>query len=284
MKNLSYILIEQPASFGSFEHFADALRRIKDLGYHGVEFNLVRPSGFDVDALAQLTDSIELPVVSFLTGANYFGEGLCLSSPREDVRQCAVERLREYTETAARLGAVLVIGQMQGFRSDEPDREVGEARIEDAMKRVVETAERFGTTIAFEPVNHLQAGFHNSLGDVMALAARIGSTRFKPMLDTFHINIEETSITEPIYRLGRELGHFHLCETNGDVPGSGRLDFKTVLDALDDIGYAGYASVKVYRRSWAVGAESAMQFFERNRVWTERNDGAIGSPTTRDRT
>ena len=211
-----------------------------------------------MEALLKLTSAIDFPVVSFLTGANYFSDGLCLSSPNAEIRARAVDRLAYCASVAARFGAVMVVGQMQGFLSDEPDRAVGEKRIAECMKRVTEAAERHGTTIAFEPVNHLQAGFNNSLADVMALAAEIDSPHFKPMLDTFHMNIEETSMTEPILRVGKELGHFHLCESNGSVLGSGHLDFKPILKTLDTIGYDGYVSFKIYRQPWAVGAETSL--------------------------
>ncbi len=260
MARFSFIILERPDSFGSFESFAAALRMVKELGYDGVEFNLTGPSGYEVDAIARGVDSIGLPVVSLLTGTNYFREGLCLSSPRAEVRRQATERLQAYTRIAARFGAMLVIGQMQGFASDEPDCALGEARIEEALKPVVEAAERHGSTIAFEPVNHLQAGFHHTLADVMALAGRLGSPRFKPMLDTFHINIEEKSMIEPILRVGRDLAHFHLCESNGDFFGSGHCDFPAILAALDQIGYAGYISAKVYRRPWAVALPPTAQF------------------------
>src|SRR5579862_5726077 len=147
MTKFSFIIVESPDSFGSFEQFAVALRRIKELGFMGVEFSLTGPSGYEVDAVARLSESVDLPVVSFLTGANYFREGLCLSSPRDDVRRQSVERLRAYTQIAARFGALLVLGQMQGFLSDEPNRAVAEARIEEGLKRVIESAERHGTTI-----------------------------------------------------------------------------------------------------------------------------------------
>jgi len=260
MAKFSFILVERPDSFGSFGAFATALRSIKELGFAGVEFNLTGPCGYEVDAVSRVVESINLPVVSFLTGANYFSEGLCLGSPRAEVRRQAVERLQAYTQIAARFGAVLVIGQMQGFARDEPNRAVGEARIEECLKPVIEAAERHGTTIAFEPVNHLQAGFHPSLADVMALAARLGSPRFKPMLDTFHMNIEEKSMIEPIHRAGRDLAHFHLCESTGSFLGSGHFDFKAILAALDPTGYAGYVSVKAYRQPWAVAARETMQF------------------------
>jgi sugar phosphate isomerase/epimerase len=260
MPKFSFIIVERPDSFGSFEQFAMALRRLKDLGYDGVEFNLIGPSGYEVDALARVVRSTGLPVVSFLTGANYFSDGLCLSSPRAEVRRQAVERLRTYTQIAARFGALLVIGQMQGFLSDEPNRAAGEARIEECLKQVIEAAERQGTTIAFEPVNHLQAGFHHSLTDVMALATRLGSPFFKPMLDTFHMNIEEKSLIEPIHRAGRDLAHFHLCESNGSFLGSGHFDFKAILAALHDTGYSGHVSVKAYREPWMIAASTTMEF------------------------
>ncbi len=260
MARFSYIIVERPDSFGTFENFKAALLRVKELGYSGVEFNLTEPKGFDVDALRTYVDSIDLPVVSFLNGASYFSEGLCLCSPRAEVRQRAVERLKEYTEVAAQFGAVMVIGQMQGFLSDEPDRVTGEARIEECLRRVVEAAERNGATIVFEPVNHLQAGFNNLSADVQALVERIGSSNLKPMLDSFHMNIEEQSMTEPIFRVGHNLGHFHLCESNGSVLGSGHLAFKPILDSLNAINYSGYVSLKIYRRPWNVGAETSLPF------------------------
>src|SRR5262249_21337856 len=108
MAQLSYILVDRPDAFGTFENFKAALRRVKELGYRGVEFNLAEPMGFEVNALREYVDSINLPVVSFLTGANYFAEGLCLSSPSAEVRQRAVERLKAYTAIAAQFGAIIV--------------------------------------------------------------------------------------------------------------------------------------------------------------------------------
>jgi len=260
MPSLSYILVERLDSFSSFEDLQSVLHHIKALGYDGVELNLTPNVAFEMEALAHFTESIQLPVVSFLTGANYFSEGLCLSSPEVGMRDRAVRRLEECAAVASRFGALLVVGQMQGFLSDEPDQSKGEARIESGLKRVVETTEQYRTTIAFEPVNHLQAGFHNTLEAVMALARRIESPRFKPMLDSFHMNIEEVSLTKAIYQAGRDLAHFHLCESNGSFLGSGHLDLAAVFAALDKIEYRGFVSVKVYRHAWKAGAESSIRY------------------------
>ena len=149
---------------------------------------------------------------------------------------------------------------MQGFRTDEPNRALAERRIEDALRRVAEAAEENATTVVVEPVNHLQCGFHNSLDAVLELTSRIGSPRVKPMLDSFHMNIEEASLRAPILDAGAALGHFHLCESNGGFLGSGNLDFPSIFETLDSIDYHGCVSVKVYREPWEVAARRSMEY------------------------
>src|SRR5262245_22228815 len=91
------------------------------LGYQGVELSANHPLPYPVDDVLALTQSHRLPVVSLLSGWSYAKEGLCLSSPSADVRDRAVSRLIDYTRIAAALGAVMVVGLMQGLRSDEAD-------------------------------------------------------------------------------------------------------------------------------------------------------------------
>src|SRR5262245_42075544 len=81
MQSFSYILVERLDSSTSFADLQSVLHHIKALGYNGVELNLTPNVAFAMESLADFAESIQLPVVSFLTGANYFREGLCLSSP-----------------------------------------------------------------------------------------------------------------------------------------------------------------------------------------------------------
>jgi D-psicose/D-tagatose/L-ribulose 3-epimerase len=74
------------------------------------------------------------------------------------------------------------------------------------------------------------------------------------------MNIEEKSMIEPIHRAGECLAHFHLCESNGSFLGTGHFDFKGILSALDQTGYAGYVSMKVYRQPWSFAASATMRF------------------------
>jgi sugar phosphate isomerase/epimerase len=231
------------------------------LGYHGIELVATHPLGYPVEELLRLTQAHRLPVVSLLSGWSYANEGLCLSSPDAGVRAKAVERLEEYVGLCAPLGAVLVVGLMQGLRSDELDEAVANNRIAECLAPVARAAEEKGVSIVLEPVNHQQVGFNNTAAQARAMAERVGSPALGYMLDTIHMNVEEGSVLGTIRRHGRRIRHFHLCETNGGPFGSGGLDFFGVLAALDEVGYDRFVSVKVYRNAtWDEAARGSAEF------------------------
>ena len=237
------------------------MARIAALGYQGIELTASHPMPYTMEEVLALTRKHRLPVVSLLSGWSYANEKLCLASPRSDVRQRAVDRLIEYTGHAARLGAVLVVGLMQGLRNDEADETEANPRIEACLRTVAYAAVERGTTVVLEPVNHLQVGFNNTAAEAAAMVERVASPGLSYMLDTIHLNIEERSILETIRCHGRLIRHFHLCETNGGPFGTGNLDFPSVLRTLAKIGYSHFASVKIYRKAdWEKAAQGALTF------------------------
>ena len=255
---LSFLIYEPIADLGELDR---RMGRVAGLGYQGIELSASHPMPYPAEEVIALSRKHGLPVISLLSGWSYANEGLCLASPRADVRQRAVERLTEYAGYAARLGAVLVVGLMQGLRSDEADEDEANRRIADCLRPVADAAAEWGTVVVLEPVNHLQVGFNHMAAEAAAMVERIGSPGLSYMLDTIHLNIEERSVLETIRAHGRRIRHFHLCETNGGPFGTGNLDFPAVLRTLDEVGYAHFASVKIYRKvGWEEAARGAMTF------------------------
>ena len=241
----SYMVIDF-ATIG--DDLAASLDYIKDCGYEGVELNLTPDCLARLDEIEPLLAERGLVVPSFLTGAIY-QEGLCLSVADPGRRAGAVERLQSYLPIARRFNAILVVGLLQGLAKDEADVEVANERIAAGLREVGLVAQEQGVRLVVEPINHLQVGFNNSVGEVRQLVEAIGVPAFKPMVDTVHMNIEETSLVQPIHDCGSALGHVHLCESSGGILGSGHIDFKAVLAALGAVGYDGFASIKVYRKA-----------------------------------
>jgi 5-keto-L-gluconate epimerase len=259
MTRLSYIVVDRLSSFHSEAGIRELLAGIRELGYAGAELQLTRPAGASLDRLEQWLEELDLVVPSFLTGEAY-SEGLCLASPDPVVRGRAVARLIEYLDVAARFKALLVVGLMQGLRSDEPDTLVANDRIVGCLQQVGDVAESKGVRVVIEPVNHLQVGFNHTVLEVRRLTERVGSAAVGVMVDTIHMHIEERSATQPIIDLGNGVWHVHLCESNGGPFGTGQVDFAATWRALASIGYQGFASVKVYRKAGPLtGARLAME-------------------------
>ena len=257
MFRYSYIIID----FSAIKDDVQAtFALLKDCGYSGVELNLTPDVLNRLDELERTIAANGLVAPALLTGTAY-EEGLCLSSPNLEIRKRTVERLKSYLDVASRFNAILVVGLLQGLRSDEADPIVANQRIVTCLREVGLAALEKGVESVIEPVNHLQVGFNNSLAEVQRLIDEIDVPVFKPMLDTIHMNIEETSLTEPVYRCAESLGHVHLCESNAGLLGNGRIDFKSVLDALKSVGYERFASVKVYRKAnLEEGIRSSIEF------------------------
>ncbi|MBS0267313.1 MAG: sugar phosphate isomerase/epimerase [Planctomycetes bacterium] len=231
---------------------------LAELGYQGVELTACHPPPFSAADLLRVSREVQLPVVSFLSGWSYGHEKMCLASAEVSVRQRTVERLTGYVEFAAELGALVVVGLLQGLRTDEPDEAQAVARIADGLGQVARRAEACGGQLVLEPVNHLQVGFHHTAAEAAALVERVGSPALGYMLDTIHVHIEERSMAETIRQHGGRIRHFHLCESNGGPFGSGALDFPLVLKTLHATGYRRYLSVKIYRQlDWETAARTA---------------------------
>src|SRR4051812_34506379 len=146
---LSYVVYEPVPDFAEL---SARMRLLAELGYDGVEIHATHPLGFGVEDLAARAAELSLPVVSLLSGWSYANEGLSLSSPEPSIRDGAVARLVGYVDMAAKLEALLVVGLLQGLRSDERDPAIANDRITEALTRVARVAEDRGVSIVVEPV------------------------------------------------------------------------------------------------------------------------------------
>jgi 5-keto-L-gluconate epimerase len=246
----SYVLPE-PAAYPDWSQFDGDLACMKAAGYDTVELQIADPALFDEDRVRRSLDRVGYRMCAFQTGSTYSSRGNCLSTADDAVRRRTIELLRSFVDLASRWDAVIVVGSLQGRLTDEPDRQAGEARIRAALQEVGRYASDKRATIAFEPVNHGEVGFHNTIAEVAQLVRDLNLPGLRMMIDTFHMNIEEPDLLAPLVGIAHILAHVHLSETNRDVLGSGRWPTPQFLGRLAEISFAGCCSVGVYntRRS-----------------------------------
>lgn len=108
------------------------------------------------------------------------------------------------------------------------------------MQRLADLAADHGITLCMEALNRFEGYMINTADECLAYVRAVNRPNVKVMLDTFHMNIEEDSLTDAIRKSGPLLGHFHVGEANRRCPGpNGRFDWAAIGRALRSIGYAG---------------------------------------------
>ena len=100
-------------------------------------------------------------------------------------------------------------------------------------------AAQYDINLCMEVLNRFENHVLNSSKEGVAFVNEVSMDNVKVMLDTFHMNIEETSIGAAIRHAGSLLGHFHTGECNRKVPGQGRTNWREIGEALKDIEYNG---------------------------------------------
>ena len=107
----------------------------------------------------------------------------------------------------------------------------------EGMQILSELAEKHAVSLNMESLNRFEGYLINTAEECVKFVKEVNRSNVWVMLDTFHMNIEETDIADAIRTAGNLLGHFHTGECNRMVPGRGRIPWREIGDALREIGY-----------------------------------------------
>lgn len=105
------------------------------------------------------------------------------------------------------------------------------------VRNVGQIAAACGVEYCLEVLNRFEGYILNTAGEARQFVEQVDIPSVKIMLDTFHMNIEENSITDAIRLAGDKLGHFHVGENNRRLPGQGNMPWHEIGSALREINY-----------------------------------------------
>ena len=118
----------------------------------------------------------------------------------------------------------------------------------EGMKKLSELAKPYQITLNLEVLNRFENPILNTAEEGVQFVTEVDRDNVKVMLDTFHMNIEETSISAAIRTAGNLVGHFHTGECNRMVPGQGRMPWREIAEALHEIQYDGSVVMEPFVR------------------------------------
>ena len=247
MRAALIVPIQDPTPFSPFSPttgLTENLKRANKAGYDGVELAITDPQRLTPTEREQLLKAFNetgLTVAAITTGQAYGIEGISFTEEDPDLRRRAIERVKVHIRFVRELGlgAVVIIGLIRGERGGEEAREL--------LIEALEECAAVDSTIklALEPLNRYETGLVNNVNEALEVLDRVRARNVGILFDTFHANIEEASIEESIRRAGGRILHVHLADSNRWPPGYGHLCFKSILSALEEIGYRGFLSAEV---------------------------------------
>jgi sugar phosphate isomerase/epimerase len=245
MMKLSIVLSTQPAQFQAVtfkSNLETNLKHIAALGYDGVELAIRDPKLVNLDDLERLVSEQGLSVPAIGTGQAWGEEGLSFTDPDPVIRRMAIERIKSHLPGASKLGAVVIVGLIRGIVKPGMNPAQAMDWLVEALCECSEAAHAQGIRLAIEPINRYETTLINNVADGLELIERVGADNFGLLLDTFHMNIEESEIEASIQQCGHHIFHIHVADSNRWYPGAGHLDFKSILRSLSTTGYNGWIS------------------------------------------
>jgi len=235
-----------PSAFVVFRGLESSICKAAEMGYDGVELALLDKSQVDIDKIKGLIKkyNMEIPVVS--TGQVFAGAKLWFTSPDKEIRDKAVEVFKGLVDVAAEFGAMVNMGRVRGFIGEGETVEIAEKRFGSVVSQIAEYAAPLGVKLILEPVNRYEINFINNLDQGVELIKKLGIKGLGLMPDVFHMNIEDVSIEGNLKKYIDYIDYIHFADSNRLAPGWGHLDFKTIVDTLNEVKYDGWVSVEIF--------------------------------------
>jgi sugar phosphate isomerase/epimerase len=249
MFNVSINISPDKSVFGPVLFSGDldeGLKNAKDLGYDSVELSLLNSKNMNQVWLLNKLKELGLYVCTIATGQTYYTDGYYLYSVEEDKREKALERIRAHIDLASKLGSAVIIGGIRGNVSDDFEERFKQMdRGIFALNVCVKYAQKKKITLLLEPINRYETNIINTLEEGIKLIEEIGSQSLKLLADTFHMNIEEKSIEESLFKAKPYIEYIHFADSNRLAPGWGHINFRGIISTLVKINYKGTIGVEI---------------------------------------
>lgn len=215
--------------------------KVGNLGFDILEISCASLPGMKKEEIRELKAAAGDAGITLSAGYGP-GPGENLSSADPETVKRGFEFWKKTFEVLHELEITVVGGGLYSYWpvdfSKPFNKEEDLKRSVESMRRLAEMAS--GITLGMEALNRFEGYLINTAAEALSYVKAVGCANVKVMLDTFHMNIEEDSLTGAIASAGPYLGHFHIGEANRLPPGPGtRMDWKAIGKALRDIGYTG---------------------------------------------
>lgn len=223
----------------------DLIDRAQRLDLDFIELPLMCLETFDVVAVKRRLKEVGIGVCTSTVLLGYTD----ITSDDAGVRRKGIDYLKRCVEATSAIGATNFSGVIYSQHVKPTVKRPAEKTWDysaDALREVARHAGGLGVQIGIEPVNRYETYLVNTCEQALRLKDMIGEKNVKVHLDTYHMNIEEKDFYSPTKLAGKDLIHYHLCENDRGIPGTGHVDWDGIFRALAEIDYRGNAALESF--------------------------------------
>jgi sugar phosphate isomerase/epimerase len=225
---------------------------LEQLGIKGIELETAL-SGLIQEKKESVGEALSNSTVKLSTVLlGYQGD---LVSKHREIRERALERIKQYLKACAELGGIGVVTVPSRRKGRSPldlflprKKENKKALAIEQYRTLGKYATELGVYIIIEPLDHFRTNFVNTCDEAVEICRMTGSGMVKICPDLFHMSIEEPSINERIKEFSDYVVHLHVGDNDlksrfAILPGKGTLDFMNILRTLKETRYSNYLSL-----------------------------------------
>ncbi|NIQ95332.1 MAG: sugar phosphate isomerase/epimerase [Desulfuromonadales bacterium] len=211
-----------------------AIEQAGKTGFDFIEIPLLKPATFDAashraaleQAGIEATCSLVLPKDAHMPEHPEQAKAFLLSALEQ------VERLG-----SRYLGGCIAysLGTLTGYPPTAKERQT----VTEVLRGLAADAAGRGITLALEACNRYETYLYNTLEDARETILAVDADNLKLHADTYHMNIEEEGMYQPIVNTADVLDYIHMSESHRGLVGSGTVDWAEVWRGLAEIRFSG---------------------------------------------
>ena len=179
-----------------------------------------------------------------------YGTDRDLSSEDAAVRRRGMDYAKRMIGVSAEVGSSIFTGPVAGvFGKEMLSSAARRSRLQyaaECLQQLGEHAGDAGVRLGIEALNRYEANLINTAQQACELVDLTNHPAVGVHLDTFHMNIEETSPGDAIRTAGDKLLHFHAADNHRGTPGEGTFQWQETGAALKEIDYQGYVIIESF--------------------------------------
>lgn len=243
------------------DEYETAFRKIKEMGYEGVELLVHDPRTVDRKRLEQILDETDLVIAAIGTTPMQSKDQLFLMHDDVTVRNEAICRLFELIDLAAYFETDILVGKYRGMVGAGIYTSL--TYLQKILKGACEKAAPSGVNIFLEPQNKNNINNLNTMTETLLWIDECKLDNLNILADIFHLSCTEEDTITAFNDIGNRLGMLHMTDSNRQIPGTGTFPVAKILKALKQMNFNGFISLEIKQEpNSEVAARKSIEFLK----------------------